>query len=445
MKRVILFFMLTTLPMEWAGAQAIVTINKASDSVQTKNQVDVGLQLLTQGEIRHGGITREGDNEEEVRFVVGRTRLNLGYQRKRLETKVVIQNTAVWGMEKNMDMKLYEAWAKLNAPFNLFMQVGRQVLSYDDERIIGPNDWATLANSHDVLRLGYEGHGHKAHAVLAYNQNSGAPDGDGAYYSDGAQLYKSMQLLWYHYDVPRVPLGASILFMNIGTQSGQKNVNEHMEWQRLLGGYLRYAPKYGSFEASYYHQFGKNQYGIILDGWMAAVKAQAKPSKYIGFTAGYDYLSGDEKFPIPTSSSMPFIATHHRVIRGFSPMYGSHVKFYGAMDFFYVSTYLNTFTPGLQNTYFGINSNPFRTLNAGVTYHYMATATKLEELGMTLGHELELNLSYQFSQDIALNAGFSFMKGSDTMKRLKLSTNKGQLLWGWLTLVVNPKLFTLKW
>ena len=444
MKKAFLSILLTTLAVTMVSAQAIVNVPAATDTTQADNRLDVGVQLLTQGEIRQGGLTKGGSSEDEVHFIVGRTRFNIGYQRKSLETKLVLQNTAVWGMDKSMDVKLYEAWAKLKAPCGLFMQVGRQVLSYDDERIIGPNDWATVSNSHDVLRLGYEGYGHKAHAVLAYNQNADAPDGGGTFYDNNTQ-YKALQLLWYHYDLPRLPLGASVLFMNIGMQGGAKDKNEHIEWQQLLGGYLSFTPPFGSLEASYYHQFSKNESGIIMDGWMAAVKAQAQPWKFLGFTAGFDYLSGDEYFPVPASPGQPLVATRHHVNQGFSPVYGSHVKFYGAMDFFYVSAYLNTFTPGLQNTYFGVNANPFKSLNLGLTYHYMATATKLSGLGMTLGHELEFSFSYQFAKDIQLSGGLSFMKGSDTMERLKLSTEKGQLLWGWLTLVIDPKLFTLKW
>ena len=37
----------------------------------------------------------------------------------------------------------------------------------------------------------------------------------------------------------------------------------------------------------------------------------------------------------------------------FYSLYGSHHKFYGAMDFFYVRTFVNGFSPGLQNLYCG--------------------------------------------------------------------------------------------
>ena len=444
MKKAVLLVILLTLSMARSSAQAVLDLRGAADTVAAANRLDFNLEFLTQGELRQGALSAKGSDTDERHFALGRTRLKLSYERKNLEMKFVAQNTAVWGMESNMNIKLYEGWAKLKVPCGLFAQLGRQVLSYDDERIIGPNDWATLANSHDVLRLGFEGYGHKAHAVFAYNQNSDVMEGGSSYYADGSQLYTAMQLLWYHYDVPRFPLGASILFMNIGMQSGEKNKDDHIEWQQLLGGYLRYAPKFGSFEASYYHQFSKNEYGLIMDGWMTAAKAQVNASKYLGFTAGYDYLSGDEYFPVP-DAPRPIGMIQHKIIQGFSPVYGSHVKFYGAMDFLYVSAYMSTFTPGLQNTYFGISSNPFKGFHAELTYHYMATATKLQGLDMTLGHELELDLSYQISKDISLSSGLSFMKGSDTMKRLKRSSEKGQLLWGWVALVINPHLFTLKW
>jgi hypothetical protein len=72
------------------------------------------------------------------------------------------------------------------------------------------------APTHDVLKFGYEGHGHKVHALLAYNQNS---DAGNSFYSNGIQPYKSMQTLWYHYDTPKSLFGISLLAMNIGMQN----------------------------------------------------------------------------------------------------------------------------------------------------------------------------------------------------------------------------------
>ena len=102
-------------------------------------------------------------------------------------------------------LNLYEGWVKMTAKNGLFAQVGRIALSYDDERIIGTNDFAMAAQSHDVLRVGYEGYGHKVHAILGYNQNAENVY-KGTYYAGGSQAYKTMQTVWYHYDVPKFPL-----------------------------------------------------------------------------------------------------------------------------------------------------------------------------------------------------------------------------------------------
>ena len=93
--------------------------------------------------------------------------------------------------------------------FGMFAQVGRVALNYDDERIIGSDEWAMASSSHDILRLGYEGHGHKAHIILAYNQNANVMVAGGSVYRDGGQPYKTMHTAWYHYDFQRIPLGAS--------------------------------------------------------------------------------------------------------------------------------------------------------------------------------------------------------------------------------------------
>ena len=48
-------------------------------------------------------------------------------------------------------------------------------------------------------------------------------------------------------------------------------------------------------------------------------------------------------------------------------------------------------------------------------------------------------------KDASVSAGYSFMKGTDTMKALKRASDKGRLQWAWLSLNVSPNLFTKKW
>ena len=424
------------------------------------NKISIGLDFMTHGETCGGGLPRDNDkdlNEDRSHFLFGRTRLNVDYQRPGIQAHAVIQNKAVWGMSGNQSLNLYEGWVKLTAKNGLFAQMGRVALAYDDERIIGPNDFATAAKSHDIVRVGYEGHGHKVHAILAYNQNSNNIYSS-TYYENGAQAYKTMQTVWYHYDVPKFPLSASLLFMNLGLQAGnykevdQKIVEDNdnpprTEYQQMWGGYFNFHPKYLTLEGSYYRQSGKvvneDKNSMPIKSWMASVKATVKPTDYYGFELGYDYLSGDDYVPVAFGG--PFIMVLHREIGGFTPLYGSQTKFYGILDYFYASAYTKGFTPGLQNAFVGVSGKPTSKLKCSVTYHYLAVATKLAKLNRTLGHSIEFQAKYQFSKDIALMAGYTQMHGTETMDYLKEEGCSKRARWGWFTLAISPSLFTAKW
>lgn len=414
------------------------------------------LQLLSRGEIRNGGMahdTNEQSSDDKSAFILDRERITLGYRRSWLEAKVAVQHTGTWGHEGSSTLSVYEAWGKLTAPFGLFAQIGRMGLRYDDERIMGIDDWVMAARSHDALRLGYEspqngkyGH-HRVHAILAYNQNKRAITSPGSFYIDGSCPYKTMHTLWYHFDAPRIPLGVSLLMMNIGMQAGTKDGQfenaPHTEWQLVYGGYVKYAPQHFSFEGSYYRQTGHDEYTAKLDAWMAAVKAEWMPDAHWSVKAGYDYLSGDDYVAVVNKGGLGM--PRHEVNKGFNPVYGSHHKFYGAMDFFYLSTYVNGFTPGMQNAYIGGTYSPLKNLSFKAAYHYLATGTKLEGLKLTLGHEVEVEAAYKPFKDVQVSAGYSFMTGTETMERLKRASGEGSLRWAWLSLNITPRLFSAKW
>lgn len=416
------------------------------------NQLNVGLNFMTHGEVMRGGLPRGTDDEvgDKSSFLMGRVRLNVDYKRQGLEAHAVIQNKSVWGNSGGQALNLYEGWVKMTAKNGLFAQVGRIALSYDDERIIGPNDFAMAALAHDVLRLGYEGHGHKLHALFGYNQNASHVYRD-TYYVGGSQFYKTMQTVWYHYDVPILPLGASLLFMNMGLQSGEQGSVYNpptTEFQQIYGGYVNFHPKYLTVEGSYYRQSGKHVDSSTMQkseikAWMASVKATLQPSERYGFSLGYDYLSGDDYVAVVVPGG--FGMARHEVWKGFSPIYGSRTKHFGMMDYFYESAYINGFTPGLQNAYVTAFGNLTSKLNLSATYHYLAVSTDLKDLKRTLGHSIELQATYRFSKDISLKVGYTQMQGTETMDRLKRETGDKKAHWGWFSLDISPSLFTTKW
>jgi hypothetical protein len=431
-----------------------------AQSDSTQNTLNIGINFLTHGESCGGGLPKTTDSkkapqEERSHFLLGRTRLNVDYSRPGLQTHAVIQNKSVWGMSGNQSLNLFEGWAKMTAKNGLFAQVGRVALTYDDERIIGPNDFAMAAQSHDVVKVGFEGKGHKVHVILGYNQNASNVY-SGTYYENGAQAYKTMRTVWYHYDIPKFPLGVSLLFMDVGLQAGKNDTtawdykvnNPRTEYQKIYGGYVNFHPKYVTLEGSYYRQTGKivdddSKSAADVRAWMASVKATIEPTDKYGFELGFDYLSGDDYVPVIKKGGFGMVK--HEVYKGFTPLYGSKNKFYGILDYFYESAYRSGFTPGLQNTFVGVHYKPFPQFTCSANYHYLATAIKLDRLDRTLGHSVELTTRYKFSNDIMLMASYTQMHGTDTADQLKQGESNKRSRWGWFSLVISPSLFTSKW
>lgn len=407
-----------------------------------ENTLTMDADFLTRGEIRSGGLTAGDDMVPDfAAFILERTLLGIQYDRAGLSTRVNIQHSGTWGGAGGGGINLHEAWVRLQSQNGFFGQVGRQNLSYDDQRIFGVDDWAMTAKSHDALRLGYEGHGHKLHLIGSWNQNPVNING-GTFFSGGTQPYKALEALWYHYDIPKTHLGFSVLFMNVGMQGGNENNPEKTWQQQLLGTYISFKPEKWSAEAAYYHQLGREEHGLPVNAWMASFKG-AYTDTNGGVYLGYEWLSGDPQFSVPAQGQIGM--QQHKVIRGFSSLYGSHHKFYGAMDFFYLTTYYGGFTPGLQNAYVGGKWMPGKRFTIEGSYHFLATATKLRNAKMPLGHELEMSASCKIYKDARISLGYTFMYGTETMELLKRTAGKRQLHWAWISFSVSPRIFTAQW
>ena len=72
-------------------------------------------------------------------------------------------------------------------------------------------------------------------------------------------------------------------------------------------------------------------------------------------------------------------------------------------------------------------------------------ATKLSEMDKTLGHDLDIEASYQIAKDTRLSLGFSYMIGTESMEKLKRAEKDNNLKWAWFSLLVSPRLFSTRW
>src|SRR5690606_14003184 len=118
-------------------------------------------------------------------------------------------------------------WAQLyfNKQWNI--KLGRQVFSYDDERILGDLDWNNAARKHDAVLVSYEKNKFTANLALAYNQNTEKIT-ETFYDNFSSQPYKGMEFLWMKYNFNDA-LSASFLGMNIDMQNRIDSSVSHLQ------------------------------------------------------------------------------------------------------------------------------------------------------------------------------------------------------------------------
>lgn len=118
----------------------------------------------------------------------------------------------------------------------------------------------------------------------------------------------------------------------------------------------------------------------------------------------------------------------------------------GNKKFFYLDSYVGNFTPGLQNLYVGTVVKPTTSLELNLAYHYFAITSELDYVpSKSLGHDIEFNATYSFSDLVKLSAGYSFLNGTKTMEILQKLDETRRMHWAWLMLTITPKTFTTTW
>ena len=400
-----------------------------------ENTFTIDAQVRARGEYNHGAITPRVLDEDAAIFINNRARVSLGYERRNLQLRASLQHTGVWGQDaindRNGRVAMNEAWARANTNNGLFLQVGRQVLSYDDERIFGASDWNVAGNSHDALRMGWESAEHKVHVIGAFNQMT-ENNRDDLYYG-GPMPYKNLAGVWYHYQARTQPIGVSVLGLNIAQERKKTEaIDSRVEYMQVAGTHITYSPNDFVFSASAYFEFGQTLEGRDISAYMASGRAIYNGDIVGGFLA-YDYLSGNNG--------------RNTNQHAFTPLFGTSHKFAGAMDFF--TGIVNT---GLQDAQAGVFVNLGRKrpeLGRLVTiagnYHYFLTGEKFGPYEWSIGQEADFTVSCRLMRDLTITAGYSFMLGTETFELLKGGNKDIWQDWGFITINFTPRLFTFKW
>lgn len=408
-------------------------------------QVDslkMNIDLRTRAELDNGARTLISKGKSAETTIASRARFGIDYYYKNLEVYLSAQDVRTWGettstTSKNQNFILNEAWANYQFSDKFALKLGRQILSYDNERLIGTLDWAMQGRSFDALKGVFKfNKNSKLETVVTYNNDDNdvndLPDKEIYNISEAGEITKSLQIVHYQYSGKNKFLFSAIAL----NQVLQNPSGTHYDMLTVGINSKKYFENIGFFGSAYY-QTGKNTASQSKSAYQFSVNSDFIINPKFNVVLGTEWLSG-KSFDTDAGEN-----------KSFSPMYGTNHLHNGFMDYFYFgNSHFNNF--GLNDYYMKsiYKLNPNSNLQANL--HAFTSNGKLgfnnlgEKYSNYLGTELDLVFTHKVGKIITANLGHSFMFSGESMKFLKNITEPKNLqTWTWIGLKIAPN-FRLK-
>lgn len=420
------------------------------DAASDDNTLTVSAQIRTRTEIRDGVFRPLRKSEEISALISQRTRLAVNYSYKNiLELNIIPQSVSIWGQanivqspeNSGNQFSLFEAWAKLFINKHSDIKVGRQIISLDDERFFGALDWAQGARAHDALSFNFKKKKTEFRAFLAYNQNyrelynNNLNNSSGTLFSSkDAAPYKWMQAAWAGTNIYN---GGRLTFLaaNNGFQNALNNTDTaKVNFSQTYGLNYFHKKKNFSFTISAYGQFGNDRDGRSTEAGMLSGDFNHSINSKFNIGGGSDLLSGTA------------VGSKSGKNKSFVPHFGTNHKFYGTMDYYFVSsTHMNA---GLWDKYIYSNYKSGK-VGIGLRLHQFSSPVSIIDSAHTysknLGEEIDLDVNVRLNKFASIAGGYSTYFTSPTLDYLKGSAGAGKMQhWAWVTLNITPILFHSK-
>ncbi|WP_264566065.1 alginate export family protein [Flavobacterium sp. N3904] len=429
-------------------------------------------QFRPRAEFRDGYSTLQTAGADPAYFISQRTRLNVGYTGYRFRFFTSIQDVRVWGQDastinrpttaENNGIQLHEAWGEImlndtvSSIENLSLKIGRQEISYDDQKLLGGLDWLQQARYHDAIILKYYNKGWIADFGAAFNQNkellagtiyNGVPAAGSGYPAGTNNLgtnYKSFEYVYlakkfFFGDISFLLLSDNFnKYTNVtsGTPPVVTKVNQEGVWTRNTVGvyYNVNVMRKLNIVGSLYNQGGHDKNGRSLNSNLFSISTALQVGRKLFVGPGVDYLSGNDGTETVTATSQ-----NHQ----FDPLYGTPHKFWGSMDYFYAASGFGA--QGLLDYYFKAKYNfkdnlilfaDLHGFEAGNTLSNGAGGTQTKYLGT----ELDLKISYNLTKIVNIEGGYSIMKAKKSMASAQVkNVANANLTPQWAYVMVNIK------
>jgi hypothetical protein len=400
-------------------------------------QTTIDAEFRPRSEFRQGFYQPLPDSLKSAFVIMQRTRLNFNYKNSVLSTRLVLQDSRVFGetgirqpaSATSGSIGLYEGWAELLLFSGTSFKIGRQGVQFEDGRLFSLAPWSNTGNSHDLMQIRYSATGLGTQLGFAYN-NQKALNADSSYYNVSL-MYKQLAFLHITKTIAN-GLDLSLLGVDEGFMTSKENLDLYHRY--TTGGTLLFKKEKQPLSLFFtgYYQFGKSVPAVSLNAFLLALKANFTFSEKVGGFAGIDYYSGSE-------STLPATKTNT-----FNKLpYGVNHSFNGYMEYWAILP-----KGGLVNYFGGANLNLNKKLNAEITLHGFRLAKEMKigtnQVQKNIGSEIDIAMNYNFSPEIAIQLAwctYFITEGTEMLKFKSTAVDTKFPQYAYLMLTVRPRFY----
>ena len=386
------------------------TISSASD-----DKLQISGELRPRVLVDNGYKSPKTTKENTPVYTTQRTRLNALFSNEKFDIYLSLQDVRLWGGGNNYNARgvygntesvsLHQAWAQLNITEALSLKIGRQIFSYDDQRILSRRNWNDYQVSYDAILAEYKTSKHHFHLGLSYNSENKT---DLSYPSE---KFKTLNFLHYQYKLDNLKLSG----IAVVTGNTLADTSEVIFLKATYGANINYTTDKTNAHLSAYYQHHMNNNRDKISAFCISAYLEQNFIKQLSFGLGLDYLSGNNDNSTSTSNNR------------FDILYGRRHGWYGHMDYF--ST---TPQQGLQDYMAKMTYKPAHNIAIELHGHYFKLAADLydsqnihKKMSAKLGQEVDLIMKWKFHKMGNLECGYALYKTTSTLTSLKGVDNAG--------------------
>ena len=338
------------------------------------------------------------------RYVTQRARMSLQAQYATgMTVKVTAQDVRIWGEEPDptayvgKGVDFYEAYVGIPLGHEATLTLGRQGLSWDNERLIGKLDWAQRGRAFDALRLDHKHGALDIQAFAAHLGNDSAQqdaDGHVTNLPGSEKVLAGAHLGWSV--SPKLKAAAVYVY---------RSAEAIGEDRHTAGLFATGQAGPLTLTGEGYAQLGDLAHNSI-SAWMAAGRVTYKSTLPGALGVGLfgEALSGD------------------RTKEGaFDTLYGTNHKFYGEMDFF-LDIPKHTALHGLVDAGASLSALPSPWLTCNLDWHLMRTYRAHVTPSSTsseLGQEIDVKATAAIHKNLSVQALFGVFLPGEALKGIR--------------------------